>query len=127
MSEGFLKAFDSAIEVFSAGTHPAASVNPYAVEVMQEAGIDLSSHRPKHVDQFLEQPLDFVVTVCSDAERECPTFGGMVARRVHIGFDDPARATGGREEVLAAFRRVRDEIRSRMYDFYLKEIKPNTS
>jgi arsenate reductase len=123
MAEAFLRAFDSRLEVFSAGTVPAAAVHPKAVEVMQEAGIDIRGAHPKDVEQFLGRSFDLVITVCGDADRNCPAFSGRVGRRVHIGFEDPARAQGSPEEVLAVFRRVRDEIRARLFEYYLREIR----
>jgi arsenate reductase len=77
---------------------------------MQEIGIDISSHRSKHVEEFLQQPVETVITVCGNADQVCPTLPGQV-NRYHWGFDDPAHATGTEEEKLAVFRRVRDEIR----------------
>jgi arsenate reductase len=117
MAEGFLRAFDNSLEVFSAGTKPAASVHPLAVKVMREEGIDISGHKPKNVDAFLGGRFDYVITVCDGAKESCPVFIGRVEHRLHIGFDDPAEATGSDEEVLAVFRRVRDEIKSRFRQF----------
>lgn len=114
MAEGFLRAMDRGLEVYSAGTEPAERVNPYAVEVMREVGIDLGESRPKPVDRFLGEAFDLVITVCGDAERNCPVFRGRVGRRVHIGFEDPARAVGSPEEVRQVFRRVRDQIQEEM-------------
>ncbi|MBF8295353.1 MAG: arsC, partial [Bacteroidetes bacterium] len=111
MAEGFLKSFDSALEVFSAGTSPATRVHPRAVAVMKEAGIDITSHSPKSVDQFVSLPFDYVITVCDHAKESCPVFTGSVTHRVHLGFDDPAAATGSDDEIMAEFRRVRDEIK----------------
>ena len=124
MAEGLLRSFDSRLEVYSAGTVPAPAVNPYSVRVMQEAGIDITRARPKGVEQFLGQAFDFVITVCDDADRNCPAFSGRVGRRVHIGFQDPARAVGSAEDVLAVFRRVRDEIRTRLDELYRREVLP---
>jgi arsenate reductase len=118
MAEGFLRSFDPELEVFSAGTKPAAAVHPLAVAVMQEEGIDISGNRPKSVDEFTSMPFDHVVTVCSGARESCPVFTGKVEHRRHIGFDDPAEAEGSREEQLAVFRRVRDEIREGFRTFY---------
>jgi arsenate reductase len=123
MAEGFLKSFDSSLEVFSAGTSPATRVHPGAIAVMKEAGIDISSHSPKPVDQFLSLPFDYVVTVCDNAKEQCPVFSGTVKHRLHIGFDDPAGAFGSDEEVMAEFRRVRDEIREGFRRFYLETLK----
>lgn len=124
MTEGFLKSFDRSLEVYSAGTKPAARVNPYAIRAMKEVGIDISGNTPQSVNQFLSQPFDFVITVCSDADENCPYFSGKVGKRVHIGFPDPAKATGTDEEIMSVFRSVRDDIRKRFREFYEKEIRP---
>jgi protein-tyrosine-phosphatase len=92
MAEGFLKSFDLNLEVFSAGTHPAEKVNPFAVKVMKEVGIDLSNRRPKNVSEFLNQSFDYVITVCDNAKETCPVFVGQVKHRVHLSFEDPAEA-----------------------------------
>jgi arsenate reductase (thioredoxin) len=117
MAEGLLRAYDPSLEVYSAGTQPAARVHPAAVEAMREVGIDIGAAQPKHVAQFLDQAFDVVVTVCDGANETCPVFLGRVGRRTHIGFEDPARAEGEPEDVLAAFRRVRDRIAKRLADF----------
>ena len=93
---------------------------------MKEAGIDISSNSPKSVDQFLSLPFDYVVTVCDNAKEQCPVFLGIVNHRLHIGFDDPAEAIGTEEEILAEFRRVRDEIKERFRKFYSETIKQGT-
>lgn len=118
MAEGFLKSFDSGLEVFSAGTHPASKVHPFAVKVMEEVGIDLSKNQPKDVRGFLDKPFDYVITVCDNARETCPVFVGQVKHRVHLGFEDPAEATGTDEEVTSAFRRIRDEIKSAFRQFH---------
>lgn len=118
MAEGFLKSFAPEAEVFSAGTQPAETVHPLAVEVMKESFIDLSSQFPKLVDQFLNQHFDFVITVCGEANESCPAFTGQVGKRLHIGFSDPAKATGTPEEVLEAFRTIRDEIKNDFFKFF---------
>lgn len=118
MAEGFLKSFDSSLQVFSAGTKAASRVHPKAIQVMNEIGIDLSQNYPKTVDQFLSQSFDYVITVCGNAKETCPVFVGNVQHRLHIGFDDPAEATGTEEEILSVFRRVRDEIKDGFYKFY---------
>ncbi len=124
MAEGILKSFDSELEVYSAGTNPADKVNPKAVQVMKEIEIDISQNYPKMVDQFLNDPFDYVITVCDNAKETCPVFIGKVGKQLHIGFEDPADATGTEEEVLSVFRKVRDEIKRDFYEFYLKELKP---
>lgn len=91
---------------------------------MKEVGIDISDGVPKNVNRFVGESFDFVITVCDDADRNCPNFRGKVGRRVHIGFIDPAKATGTPAAVLAVFRKVRDEIKVRFADFYRKEILP---
>ena len=123
MAEGFIKSFDEALEVFSAGTAPSDRVHPKAVVVMQEEGIDLSSHFPQRVDEFLEREFDFVITVCGHAQENCPVFTGRVKQQLHIGFDDPAEATGTEEEIYAAFRRIRGEIKEKFHAFYQEQIK----
>ncbi|MGB9664054.1 MAG: arsenate reductase ArsC [Ignavibacteria bacterium] len=123
MAEGFLKSFDKELEVYSAGTKPADKVNPKAVQVMKEIGIDISQNYPKMVDQFINDPFDYVITVCDNAKETCPVFIGKVGKQLHIGFEDPADATGTEEEILSEFRKVRDEIKKDFYEFYLKELK----
>jgi len=125
MAEGFLKSFDSRPEIFSAGTQPAEKVNPNTIIVMKEAGIDLSGNTPKSVDQFVSMSFDFVITVCSGAKETCPVFLGHVKQRLHIGFNDPAKATGTDDQILAVYRRVRDEIKEQFYKFYQLNIKLN--
>src|SRR5215470_1350373 len=93
MAAGFLKSFDSRLDVFSAGTQPAARINPHAVQAMREVGIDISAGVPKSVNQFTSQSFDYVITVCDDADKNCPNFSGKVGKRVHIGFIDPVAAT----------------------------------
>jgi len=118
MAEGFLRSFDKSLEVFSAGTKPAEEVHPIAVQVMREEWVDLSLSKPKSVDEFLDQHFDYVITVCDEANESCPVFTGKVDHRLHIGFDDPATATGTKDEMLAVFRRVRDEINLKFRKFY---------
>ncbi|MBU1368400.1 MAG: arsenate reductase ArsC [Bacteroidetes bacterium] len=118
MAEGFLKSFDPSLEVVSAGTNPSTEVHPKAIEVMKEALIDLSENNPKNVSVFLDEAFDYVVTVCGGAQESCPAFTGKVKHRIHIGFDDPAEATGTDEEIIAVFRRVRDEIKNDFFKFY---------
>jgi arsenate reductase len=128
MAEGFLKSIDENLEVFSAGTKPAERVNPFAVNAMQEIGIDISNGVSENVDKYLSQSFDYVITVCDNAKETCPVFIGNVKHQLHIGFDDPADAVGSEEEVMPFYRRVRDEIKKDFYDFYLKTLisKENT-
>jgi arsenate reductase len=124
MAEGFLKSLDDRLEVFSAGTNHEGRVNPRAVKVMREKGIDISGGKPEPVDDFVDMPFDFVITVCDGAKEKCPVFTGEVRHRLHIGFDDPAEATGTEEEILSVFRRVRDEIFRDFGKFYRERILP---
>lgn len=123
MAEGFLKSLDSSLDVFSAGTNPAQRVNLDAIKVMNEIGIDINKGHSKNVDQFMNQSFDYVITVCDNAKETCPMFTGDVKHRLHIGFDDPADATGTEEEVLPVYRRVRDEIVEEFSAFYKKIIR----
>ncbi|MDQ7816196.1 MAG: arsenate reductase ArsC [Melioribacteraceae bacterium] len=122
MAEGFIKSFDKNLEVFSAGTKPSSQVHPIAIQVMKEVGIDLSSNYPKHSDQFINESFDYVITVCDNAKETCPVFIGKVGKQLHLGFEDPADATGTEEEILTVFRKVRDEIKRDFFDLYIKEI-----
>lgn len=123
MAEGFMKSFDPDLEIYSAGTHAEEKVNPNAVKVMKERGIDISGHKPKPVDIFLKDAFDYVITVCDEANEVCPYFSGSVKNRLHIGFQDPAKAKGSDEELLGVYRKVRDEIREHFYKFYLNQLK----
>jgi arsenate reductase len=117
MAEGILQqAAGDLMEVHSAGSKPAGYVHPLAIKVLAEIGIDISSHTSKHMNEFLNRPITTVITVCGNADQACPMFPGQV-NRYHWGFDDPAHATGTEEEVLAVFRRVRDEIK-RVFEPY---------
>jgi len=122
MAEGFLKSFDNELTVYSAGTIPSDAVNPNAVKAMQEIGIDISDGKPESVDKYIEHSFDYVITVCGDAKETCPVFIGNVKEQLHIGFDDPADATGTVEEILNEFRKIRDEIKTEFGEWY-KTIK----
>ena len=117
LAEGILRAaLGDGYTVASAGSKPAGYVHPLAVKVMAEIGIDISAHTSKHLNEFLHQPVETVITVCGNADQVCPVFPGQVNRH-HWPFDDPAHATGTEAEQLAVFRRVRDEIR-RVFEAY---------
>ncbi len=122
MAEGFLKSFDTMLDIYSAGTNPSEAVHPLAIKAMKEAGIDISKSKPKSVEQFLNFSFDYVITVCDNAKETCPVFLGEVANRLHIGFEDPAEAEGTKEERYALFRKVRDEIRREFERFYVSKI-----
>ncbi|MCB0728020.1 MAG: arsenate reductase ArsC [Ignavibacteriae bacterium] len=123
MAEGFLKKFGPELQVFSAGTYPAKEVNPNSITVMKEAGIDISSHKPKDINEFTDQSFDFVITVCDNAKEICPVFNGEVKNNLHISFVDPADAKGSKEKILEEYREVRDEIRSAFRQLYLTRLK----
>jgi arsenate reductase len=111
LAEGFLQAAaGDFLNVVSAGSKPAGYVHPLAIQVMKEIGIDISGHHSKHMNEFLNQPIETVITVCGNADQACPIYPGQLNRH-HWGFDDPAHATGTEEEKLKVFRRVRDEIK----------------
>ena len=122
MAEGFLKSFDSNLKLVSAGTEPSSEVHPKAVQVMAELGIDLSKNYPKSVNKFLNEPFDYVITVCGGAQESCPAFTGEVKTQLHIGFDDPAEAEGSDEFILSEFVRIRDEIKRDFGTFYKNSI-----
>ena len=123
MAEGFLQSMDARLEVFSAGTFPARVVHPMAIQVMQEAEIDISGHTSKSVDAFLDQAFDYVITVCDDARESCPAFSGKVGHHLHMGFEDPSTAKGSEAFIVSEFRRVRDEIKREFSNFYLETLK----
>jgi arsenate reductase len=117
LAEGILRrALGDGFRVASAGSKPAGYVHPLAVKAMTEIGIDISAHHSKHLDEFLNDEVETVITVCGNADQACPMFPGQLNRH-HWGFDDPAHATGSEDEQLAVFRRVRDEIR-RVFEAY---------
>ncbi|WP_221031007.1 arsenate reductase ArsC [Actomonas aquatica] len=111
MAEGLLRAAaGDLVDVHSAGSNPAGYVHPKAIAALAELGLDLSGHSSKHMNDFLDRDIHTVITVCGNADQACPTYPGQV-NRYHWGFDDPAHATGTDEEIMAEFRRVRDEIK----------------
>ena len=124
MAEGFLQSLDERIVVRSAGTNATGKLNPKAVEVMKEAGIDISHHTSRNVDLFLNEAWDYVITVCGGAKETCPMFTGRVNHRVHIGFEDPSEVVGTPEFIDSEYRRIRDEIKTAFQKFYDEEIKP---
>lgn len=116
MAEGLVNHYlGDCFQAFSAGTE-ATRVNPLAIRVLTELGIDTSGHHSKVLTEFEGEAFDYVITLCGSANEKCPLFFGGV-RRIHIGFDDPSRLEGSDEEVLPEFRRVRDEIKEKLIDF----------
>ena len=118
MAHGFVQAIDSSFQVFSGGTNPASQVNPKAINVMKEVGIDISSHTPTNVSEYLDEEWDYLITVCGGANESCPTFNGTVKNRLHIGFEDPSDATGTEEYIMSEFRRIRDEIKLKFTNLF---------
>jgi arsenate reductase len=113
MAEGWARFLSKGqVEAFSAGTEP-KPLHPLAVRVMHDVGIDISGQQSKAMEVYVDQPFDFVITVCDSAKERCPVWPG-IKERIHWGFDDPAEATGSEEERLRVFARVRDEIRNRI-------------
>jgi len=111
MAHGLLQSLKKDWEVCSAGTKPEKQVNPNAIKVMAEEGIDISHHVPKSVNVYLGESWDYVITVCGGANESCPVFAGKVKHRIHIGFDDPANVQGEPEYVLGVYRQTKDQIK----------------
>ena len=123
MAKGLLQSFDPTLEISSAGTQPAASINKYAIKVMAEMGIDISNNKPKSVNTYLGEDRDYVITVCGGANEFCPMFYGKVKNRIHMGFDDPLLITGTDEFILTKFRHTRDKIKLLFFKFYEENLK----
>jgi arsenate reductase len=122
MAEGWLRHLGGDdFEAFSAGTDP-KGVNPLSVQVMQDVGVDLSGYTSKHLETYLQDPFDFVITVCDRAKEHCPIFPGD-AERLHWSFDDPADPAIPKDQQLQTFRRVRDEIKQRITEFLSSQRK----
>ena len=126
MAEYLLRSFDPELEIYSAGTEPGKQINPRTLKVMLELGLDLSKSKPKNIDRFITSSFDYVVTICDDAREVCPVFQGLVKNRLHIGFEDPAIATGTEAQVMETYRMVRDQIKFKFLSFY-KQIKKTSS
>ena len=116
MAEGLLRELaDDRLNVFSAGSQPSV-VNPFAIQAMSERNIDISHHHSKHLEEFIEQPFDYVITVCDNAAETCPVFPGR-GERIHWGFPDPAAVKGTDEDILASFVQVRDDLEANLIDW----------
>lgn len=124
MAHGFLQSFDKSLYVASAGTNASGRLNQKAVEVMMEAGVDISHHTSDSVEKYLGEEWDYVITVCGGANESCPAFMGNVKHRLHIGFDDPSDAQGTPEFIRGEYLRVRDEIKDAFLKLYENQIKP---
>ncbi len=117
MAEGLLRnLYGDKFDVFSAGTKP-SGVNPSAIEVMRETGIDISNHYSKNVKDFIGQDFDYAITVCDGAEESCPFFPGG-KQQLHKDFEDPSSFSGSKEEVLAKFREIRNELKEWIEEFF---------
>jgi arsenate reductase (thioredoxin) len=126
MAEGLVNHdLNGRVKAFSAGVRP-SQVNPRAIQVMGELGIDISRNRAKSVDDLAGEQFDLVITLCDNAAAECPMFPGN-AEISHISFPDPAQATGTEEEILATFRKVRDDLRQQLIPRLRERLKPRQS
>lgn len=123
MAHGFLQSFDPRLKVFSAGTEASGKLNPKAVEVMKEVGIDISHHTSDPVDMYLGEDWDYVISVCGGANEACPFFPGKVKHRLHMGYDDPSHVTGTPEHIQSEYYRVRDEIKEGFWKLYQGKFK----
>ncbi len=113
MAEGLVNHYLAGkVQAFSAGVRPSV-VNPRAIQVMAELGIDIRGHRSKSVEDLGQEQFDLVITVCDAAKEECPFFPGST-RKLHVSFPDPAKAQGNEKEILQAFRQVRDNMRDQL-------------
>ena len=121
MAEGFLRNIaGDKFEVFSAGIKP-TQVNPLAIKVMDEIGIDISKHRSKSVMEFIKQDFDYVITVCDNAQKTCPVFPGE-HEKIHWDLEDPAAAEGSEKERLIVFRKIRDQIKNKISNFIISAV-----
>ncbi|MFW6370192.1 MAG: arsenate reductase ArsC [Bacteroidota bacterium] len=123
ISEAFLKELDPDLEVFSAGITEADEIHPKTIQVMKEVGMDISNKKPVSINQYLTQSWDFVVTVCDDARETCPSFHGVVGKKIHYRFIDPVTSEYPEYNRIDLFRAVRDEIRLKVREFYNDYIK----
>lgn len=118
MVEGYLKHLDDSLQVFSAGINPGNGVNPYAVKVMREKGIDISGKLSIDVLEFQNESFDYLITVCDHAKEVCPVFNGEIKHQIHFGFEDPAETIGTDEVIIKKYREVRDLIIEKFHTWY---------
>jgi arsenate reductase len=123
MAQGWLQSFDKSLTVCSAGISPAIEVHPLAVQTLASSGIDISHHKPEAVEEYIDEPWDYVITVSRDAEENCPAFTGKVRNLIHSNFYNPTRAKGTPESIANEFRRISNQIKMKMYDLYCDEIQ----
>ncbi len=122
MAEAFLRSFDHRLDIFSAGLEPATNVHPIVVKVMAESGIDISQYKTKGVNQFLDQPFDYVITVSPEANKHCPAFTAEVKNRWHLAFNSPVEFADNQDETINEFRLIRKEIEEGFLSFYRSQI-----
>ncbi len=118
MAHGFLASYGKDLAVYSGGVSAGKRVNPRAVMVMREMGIDISDHTPCQVDEYLNEDWDYVITVCDHAKETCPLFNGKVKHQLHMGYEDPSKAQGSYEFIMSEFRRIRDQINDDFFKLY---------
>lgn len=115
MAQGWLQSFDRTLTVHSAGISPAIEVHPLTVRTLASSGIDISHHKPEAVEEYIDEPWDYVITVSRDAEENCPAFTGKVRNLIHTCFYNPARAKGTPESIAGEFLRINNQIKMKMY------------
>ena len=118
MAHGFMASYGDDVAVYSGGVSAEKRVNPRAVMVMREMGIDISDHTPHQVDEYLNEDWDYVITVCDHAKETCPVFNGKVKHLLHMGYEDPSKATGSYDFIMSEFRRIRDQINDDFFKLY---------
>jgi arsenate reductase len=123
MAHGILQHLNADIDVHSAGTKPTVRVHPMAIEVMRDLGVDISHHVPMHVEIYLKERWDYVITVCGSANESCPVFIGDVRHRLHIGFEDPVKNYENKEEERQGFIKIRDKIVLELFRFNTRTLK----
>ena len=123
MAEGYLQSLDNSLQVYSGGVSPGGGVNPFAVEVMKEKGIDISGRKSSDVMEYIQDSFDYVITVCDHAKETCPVFTGEVKHKLHFGFEDPAEYKGDNEATLNKYREVRDLIFDTFGSWYESIVK----
>ena len=125
MAQGYLASLNSQLYVRSAGTNPSAEIHPKSIASMLDKNLDIRHQKPEHVNRYLNEEWDYVITVCDDAKESCPYFTGKVKHRLHIGFEDPAKVSGSDKHIRSEFNRIRDQIFERMQEFYDKDLTNN--
>ena len=123
MAQGWLQSFDKTLIVHSAGISPGVEVHPLAIQTMASSGIDISRKQPEAIEEYIDEPWDYVITVSRDAEENLPAFTGKVRNQIHTSFYNPARAKGTPEFIASEFRRISNQIKMKMYDLYCDEIQ----